>query len=108
MAVHNDFDYQILRLSDDFYRAYPNPPCIEILKKQHRVYECLLLQTHYDYFICIPFRSEISHSYAYHFKSSVRSRRHQSGLDYSKLVIIRNPEYIEEDRNLNVDIVFHR
>lgn len=56
MTVHNDFDYQILRLSEDFYRAYPNPPYIEILKKQHR-----------------------------------------SGLDYSKLVIIRNPEYIEKE-----------
>lgn len=29
-------------------------------------------------FICIPFRSEISHSYAYHFKKSKRSQKHKS------------------------------
>ena len=29
-------DYQILRLTDDFYQAYPNPPYTEILKKRKR------------------------------------------------------------------------
>ena len=40
-------DYQILRLTDAFYNAYPNPPYKEILKKKQRAYNCLLLQTHY-------------------------------------------------------------
>lgn len=74
-------DYQILKLTDSFYEKYPNPPCREILKKRQRAYNCLLFQTHYDYFICIPFRTEISHGYAYHFKKSARSRVHKSGLD---------------------------
>lgn len=26
-------DYQILKLTEDFYKAYPNPPYREILKK---------------------------------------------------------------------------
>ena len=96
MAVHEDYDYQILRLSDKFYQNYPNPPFAEILKKPQRAYDCLLLQTHYNYYICVPYRTEITHSYAYHFRKSARSRKHHSGLDYSKLVIIDKPEYIED------------
>lgn len=88
-------DYQILRLTDYFYKAYPNPPYIEILKKKNRVYTCLLFQSHYNYFICVPYRSEILHDYAYHFKSSQRSKRHKSGLDYSKIVIIVCREYVD-------------
>ena len=88
-------DYQILKLTDVFYQAYPNPPYKEILKKNQRAYNCLLFQSHYDYFICIPYRSEISHRYAFHFSNTVRSRAHKSGLDYSKIVIIDKTEYID-------------
>ncbi len=87
--------YQILRLTDAFYNVYPNPPYVEMLKKKQRAYSCLLFQTHYDYFICIPYRSEISHKYAYLFKKSARSRQHKSGLDYTKIVIIKNSDYID-------------
>ena len=59
------FDYQILRLTAEFYNAYPDPPYKEILKKAERPYNCLLLQTNYDYFICVPYRTEINHRYAY-------------------------------------------
>lgn len=91
----SEFDYQILHLTDQFYDAYPNPPFSEILQKQQRAYHCLLFQSHYDYFICIPFRSEISHPYAYHFKHSKRSKYHKSGLDYTKIVIISNTNYLD-------------
>lgn len=47
------------------------------------------------YFVCVPYRTEISHTYAYHFKNSVRSRSHKSGLDYTKIVIIDKSEYID-------------
>ena len=87
-------DYQIIRLTDDFYNMYPNPPYIEILKKKQRAYNCLLFQTHYDYFICIPYRTEIRHDYAFHFKNTMRARKHKSGLDYSKIVIITSTDYI--------------
>lgn len=66
-----------------------------MLKKQKRAYNCLLFQTHYDYFICIPYRSEISHSCAYLFKKSKRSLRHNSGLDYTKILIINNTDYLD-------------
>ena len=88
-------DYQILRLTEDFYRDYPNPPYVEILKKKGRAYNCLLFQTHYNYFICIPYRSEISHKYSYLFKKSKRSSNCNSGLDYTKLVIISNLNYVD-------------
>jgi protein AbiQ len=81
-------DYQILKLTDSFYQHYPNPPYKEMLKKQKRAYNCLLFQTHYNYFICIPYRSEITHSNAYLFRKSNRSKKHKSGLDYTKILII--------------------
>lgn len=95
-------DYQILRLSNVFYKHYKSPPYQEILKKDNRPYNCLLFQTHYDYYICIPYRTQISHSYAYRFKNSKRSRKHKSGLDYTKIVIINNSKYIE-DKNIIID-----
>lgn len=88
-------DYQILKLTDDFYNAYPDPPYREILKKKQRAYNCLLFRTHYDYFVCIPYRTEISHPYAFHFTTTVRSKAHKSGLDYSKIVIIAKTDYID-------------
>ncbi|MBQ4536797.1 MAG: hypothetical protein II994_04165 [Lachnospiraceae bacterium] len=88
-------DFQILKLTSDFYKAYPNPPYVEILQKQQRAYNCILFQTHYDYYICVPYRTDISHSYAYHFKNSSRSRTHKSGVDYTKIVIICKNKYID-------------
>ena len=31
------FDSQVLKLSDEFYHDYPNPPYIEILKKSEKL-----------------------------------------------------------------------
>ena len=88
-------DSQILKLTTDFYEKYPNPPYLEILKKEQRPYNCILFQTHYNYYICVPYRTRISHTYAYCFKKSARSRKHRSGLDYTKIVIISKGEYID-------------
>lgn len=91
------FDYQVLNLTSAFYTAYPNPPYTEILTKDARPYNCLLIQSHYDYFVCIPYRSQISHPYAFMFHRSKRSRRTKSGLDYTKIVIIKNSDYISSN-----------
>lgn len=90
------FDNQILHLTDKFYQKYPSDEYNEILIKNERPYNCLLLQSSYGYFICIPYRTEISHKYAYKFTSSERSRRHKSGLDYTKIVIISENEYVDD------------
>lgn len=93
--VRLENEYRILRLTEDFYNDYPNPPYIEILKKRQRAYNCLIFPTQSKCFICIPYRTEINHSYAYHFTSSVRSRAHRSGLDYTKIVIITQNKYLD-------------
>lgn len=90
------FDYQVLNLSSKFYNDYPAPPFEEIIRKDFRPYNCLLIQSCYDYFICIPYRSHMNHKFGYKFKYSARSRRTHSGLDYTKIVIIKNSEYIDK------------
>lgn len=90
----DSFDYQVLNLTQQFYEDYPAPPYKEIARKNNRPYNCLLIQSHYGYFICIPYRSHINHKYAYKFKNSVRSKKVKSGLDYSKIIIISDSKYI--------------
>ena len=110
MFLSNDsFDYQILNLTDQFYSDYPVQSYDELIRKNSRPYNCLLLQSHYGYFICIPYRSHINHPYAYKFKNSVRSKNTKSGLDYSKIVIINHKEtrdkieYIKNDAQKYID-----
>ncbi len=58
MNTRIEFDYQVLNLTNKFYSDYPNPPYTEILKKGTRPYNCLLIQSKYGYFICIPYRDD--------------------------------------------------
>ena len=90
----DDVDFQVLKLTDLFYDTYSSKKYPEILVKKQRGYNCLLIQSHYDYFICVPFRSDIRHKYAFLFKDTVRSKKHSSGLDYTKSIIVKNPDYI--------------
>ena len=73
--MEDPFDYQVLNLTQQFYNDYPDPPFAEILRKRNRPYNCLLIQSHHGYFICIPYRSNINHKYAFRFKNSIRSQR---------------------------------
>lgn len=61
--------------------------------KDKRPYGCLLIKTHNDYYICVPFRSHIHHKNAFLFKNTERSKTDSSGLDYSKTVLIRSEDY---------------
>lgn len=61
--------------------------------KDKRPYGCLLIKTHNDYYICVPFRSHIHHKNAFLFKNTERSKIDSSGLDYSKTVLIRPEDY---------------
>ena len=61
--------------------------------KDKRPYGCLLIETHNDYYICVPFRSHIHHKNAFLFKNTERSKTDSSGLDYSKTVLIRPEDY---------------
>lgn len=96
-----DFDFQVLKLTEAFYRNYPDSDYPEILKKHDRPYTCLLIDLHYnDYFICLPFRSNIRHKYAFRFKDSLRAKKNKSGLDYTKMLIIKKEEYIGQKEAL--------
>ena len=75
-----NFDSQILYLSEKFYEKYPCSLYKEILVKKDRPYQCLLVHIK-DYFICIPYRT-------------LRSRKHHSGLDYTKIVIVSDRGFL--------------
>ncbi len=101
--VHTmDYDFQLYKLTNKFYNDYPQSQFPELLIKKDRVYNCLLFEFN-EYFICVPFRTEISHRYAYHFKQSQRSKQHKSGLDFTKIVIILNTDYIDDNSAAIVD-----
>ena len=94
--MNTSIEFCIKKLSKKFYQRYPSKMYEEILSKEDRPYSCLLVKQ-YGYFICVPFRTEIRHKYAYHFQASERSRKHHSGLDFTKVVIVTNQEFINED-----------
>lgn len=94
---------EIYSLSSQFYKDYPNSQYPEIVTKIGRPYSCLLIEYIADLFICIPFRSHVRHKYAYHFKNSARSKQCKSGLDYTKIALIKNSNYIDSTTPAVVD-----
>ncbi len=98
-----EFDVEVCRLSSDFYNAYPSSSYPEILQKDSRPYTCLLIDLHYDYFICIPFRSNMGHQNGFAFNGTQRSASTPSGLDYQKLVLIKDTTYIDSATPAVVD-----
>ena len=96
----NSFSFEIRKLSSHFYSDYSRDSYPEILEKELRPYTCLLIETNYGYYICIPFRTDISHKYSYHFKSTSRSVHHRSGLDYSKMVLVSDTDYFSKESTL--------
>lgn len=93
-----NFDYEINLLSKKFIDDYPASSFPELMHKQCRPYNCLLIETHDGYFICVPFRSNINHNNAYFFKRTKRSKISKSGLDYSKLLIIKDNKYFDSKK----------
>ena len=91
-----EYDMEIKKLNQKFYNDYPENQYPEILRNTNRCYNCIVLQTNYEYFICVPFRTNIKHSNCYHFSHSNRSILHQSGLDYSKMIIIKDTGYFQD------------
>ena len=64
------FDYQILKLTEVFYNHYLKELYPELLLKTGRSYNCLLIESHYGYFICVPYRTNIHHQNAFLFKGT--------------------------------------
>ncbi len=98
-----DFVVELSLLSSRFALDYPLIRYPELLHKAGRPYTCLLIASHDDYFICIPFRTSINHKNAFLFTGTLRSRKAKSGLDYSKTVIIKDTAYLDSSAKAIVD-----
>lgn len=98
-----EFDSYLYLLSSKFMQDYPISSYPELMYKQGRPYTCLLIDSHEDYFICVPFRSGIRHKNSFLFSDTKRSKRINSGLDYSKIVIIKEPGYLDSTTAAIVD-----
>lgn len=97
------YDYEIKKLSEQFYKDYPHDQYQEILTKEGRSYDVVLFEIDYlaDCYVCVPFRTEMKHNNGYKFKFSDRSKKHQSGLDFSKLVIVSKDDYIGDSSTID-------
>lgn len=89
-----EFDVEVRYLTAQFLNDYPQTTCPELERKPNRRYACLLVDTHQGYFICVPFRSRVQHKNGFRFRNSNRSRRTPSGLDYSKIVLVSEMDYV--------------
>ena len=90
-----DFVLDVCRFTLDFVKAYPSALYPELMYKVGRPYSCILIESRYGYYICVPFRSHIAHNNAYIFSGTRRSLCTRSGLDYTKLVLVEKPDYID-------------
>ncbi len=99
------YDNEIRRLSSQFYMDFPHSLYPEILTKISRNYNIVVFEitSLKNYYICIPFRSEMKHKNGYTFRHSQRSKMHYSGLDFSKLVIIKNRYYLGDKSRIDFD-----
>ena len=73
------FDFQIYLLSKQFSKTYPLSDYPELMYKEGRPYNCLLIDTHEDYLICVPYRTNISHNNAYILKDRKGQRKTDPG-----------------------------
>ena len=97
------YEVKLSLLSSEFTRDYPPADYPELMHKHGRPYTCLLIDMHNDYYICVPFRSSIGHKNAYMFTETERSKKTGSGLDYSKIVLIKNENYFDFTKKAVVD-----
>lgn len=98
-----EYNSELSLLSSKFTQDYPPDTYPELLHKHGRPYTCLLIDSHADYFICVPFRSSIGHKNAFMFTGTIRSQKAKSGLDYSKIAIIKNNDYFDSLSKAIVD-----
>lgn len=98
-----EYDSELSLLSSKFIHDYPHAAYPELMYKSGRPYTCLLIDSHDDYFICVPFRSSIGHKNAFLFTSTARSKKTKSGLDYSKIAIIKNTDYLNTSATVIID-----
>ena len=80
---------------DVYKRQHEEYP--ELLTKQERPYCCLTFYDERGFYICIPYRSNVAQpNNAYMLRTRRNSTRQNPGLDYSKIVIIKEESYIDD------------
>ena len=94
------YSAEIYKLTHEFYEICASGKS-ELLQKENRAYNCLLVDLHTNYFICIPYRTNMTHNFGYHFQSSKRCIHNKSGLDYTKMVIVSELSFL--DSNVTID-----
>lgn len=96
------YNVEVCQLSIKFYTDYPSTKYPEIMYKKERPYTCVLIDVK-DYYICIPFRSSIQHNDAFLFTNTIRSLENRSGLDYKKVILIKDTNYLNTTTPAIVD-----
>ena len=72
----------------------------EIEHKASRPYIVLLIRIAENTF-AVPFRTNVRHPYCYKFKNSGRDTSTVTGLDYTKAVIVNDPDYIGDPATID-------
>ena len=93
-----NFSDDLTKLSSDFLENYPANVYPELLCKAECPFTYLCIDIHCGYYICIPFRSNISHHDAFLLQDS------KSGLDYTKIILVNKKAYLDsQDICVNQD-----
>ncbi len=102
-----EFLYDIYKLSDLFFLKYPKDRYPELMRgkgeRPVRYVVASLTDFFPNIFICIPYRSNIKHKYSYKFVGSKRSLVNESGLDFSKMVLIQEEKFLENLKEESLD-----
>lgn len=85
--------YEIRRLTQEFYDKFDSIHYPEILHKSERPYVVMIAQIENNTF-AIPFRTNINHNSGYKFSKSLRNTTSNTGLDFSKAVIVNDKKFI--------------
>ena len=85
--------YEIRQLSEVFYSEYDEEKYPEMERKKDRPYIVILVKIGKNTF-AIPFRTNMKHDACYKFKNSGRKTKNETGLDFSKAVVVNEKKYI--------------
>ena len=97
------FDYEIRKLNDSFFEKYNKKEYPEIEVKKGRPYNFILFEIRYNCFVAAPFRTNIKHENSFKFEGCKRNKFGTSGIDYSKILIIEDSNYIGEASRIDYD-----
>lgn len=92
--------FTLNKLSVDFYKDYPVNLYPEIENKQDRPYMVMIVNIDGNKF-ALPFRTNIRHNYCYKFTNTGRQTQSDTGIDFSKAVIVNDKRYIGDAVNID-------